>query len=73
MSVLDQLFVYHPDPWEDRDWAKWSGLPLEDVRSKPISKSQVFESTGPLHMILVCTYTLTENQGPLILSPAQFP
>ena len=31
MSLLDQLFVYHPEPWQDRDWAKLSGLPLEDV------------------------------------------
>ena len=23
--------VYHPDPWEDRDWGKLSGLPLEEV------------------------------------------
>ena len=31
MSLLDQLFVYYPEPLEDRDWAKFSGLPLEDV------------------------------------------
>lgn len=31
MSLLDQFFVYHPGPWQDRDWAKLSGLPLEDV------------------------------------------
>lgn len=31
MSLFDQLFVYHPDPWIDRDWARASGLPLEDV------------------------------------------
>ncbi|TAL10986.1 MAG: alpha/beta hydrolase [Nitrospirae bacterium] len=30
-AVLDQLLVYHPSPWEDRDWARVSGLPLEDV------------------------------------------
>jgi len=29
--------------------------------------------TGSLPMILVYTYTLTVSQGPLILSPAQFP
>lgn len=29
--MLDQLLVYHPAPWEDRDWARLSGLPLEDV------------------------------------------
>lgn len=31
MSLLDQLFVYHPEPWQDRDWAQLSGLPLEEV------------------------------------------
>ncbi len=31
MSFLDQFFVYHPEPWQDRDWARQSGLPLEDV------------------------------------------
>ena len=31
MSLLDQFFVYHPEPWRDRDWAQLSGLPLEDV------------------------------------------
>lgn len=30
-AVLDQLLVYHPAPWKDRDWARLSGLPLEDV------------------------------------------
>lgn len=30
-NVLDQLFVYHPHPWIERDWARASGLPLEDV------------------------------------------
>lgn len=31
VSVLDRIFVYHPDPWQDRDWRTASGLPLEDV------------------------------------------
>ena len=31
MSILDQYFVYHPEPWQDRDWARLSGVPLEDV------------------------------------------
>lgn len=31
MSVLDQFFVYHPDPWKELDWRARSGLPLEDV------------------------------------------
>lgn len=31
MSLLDQLFVYHPDSWQEKDWRAASGLPLEDV------------------------------------------
>lgn len=31
-DFLDQVFVYHPAPWIDRNWARISGLPLEDVR-----------------------------------------
>ena len=31
MGILDQFFVYHPEPWQDRDWARLSGLPMEDV------------------------------------------
>ena len=31
MNILDQYFVYHPEPWQDRDRARLSGLPLEEV------------------------------------------
>lgn len=31
ISILDQFFVYHPEPWEAGDWRSVSGLPLEDV------------------------------------------
>jgi len=31
VSFLDQFFVYYPEPWQDREWARESGLPLEDV------------------------------------------
>lgn len=31
MSLLDQFFVYHPDPWKDQDWKAYSGLPLEEI------------------------------------------
>ena len=30
-EFFDQYLVYHPAPWEGRDWAQVSGLPLEDV------------------------------------------
>ncbi len=29
--MLDSLFVFHPSPWEERNWAQLSGLPLEEV------------------------------------------
>ena len=31
MGILDQFFVYHPDPWQDQEWARLSGLPLGDI------------------------------------------
>ncbi|MCP9447138.1 MAG: alpha/beta hydrolase, partial [Nitrospira sp.] len=31
MGILDQFFVYYPKPWQDHDWVRISGLPLEDV------------------------------------------
>lgn len=31
MSLLDQIFVYHPDPWTEEDWRARSRLPLEDI------------------------------------------
>ena len=30
-SFLDRFFVFHPHPWVERDWARVSGLPLQDV------------------------------------------
>ena len=30
-NLLDQLMVFHPEPWIDRDWRSQSRLPLEDV------------------------------------------
>lgn len=30
-NILDRVFIYHPHPWIERDWAGISGLPLEDV------------------------------------------
>ncbi|HEY7533448.1 MAG TPA: alpha/beta hydrolase [Nitrospiraceae bacterium] len=31
MSLLDQFFVYHPEPWKDLEWKARSGVPLEDI------------------------------------------
>jgi fermentation-respiration switch protein FrsA (DUF1100 family) len=30
-AFFDQYLVYHPAPWEDQNWARASGLPLQDV------------------------------------------
>src|SRR2546422_1834859 len=57
-SLLDQLFVYHPDPWQDRDWAKISGLPLEDVWFPAADGTRLFgwyvESSGSPAVLLWC-------------------
>ncbi|TLY16233.1 MAG: alpha/beta hydrolase [Nitrospirae bacterium] len=58
MSLLDQLFVYHPDPWQDRDWAKISGLPLEDVWFAAADGTKLFgwyvASSGSPTVLLWC-------------------
>lgn len=41
-NFLDQLLVYHPDPWEDRDWARISRLPLEDVAFPAADGTRLF-------------------------------
>jgi fermentation-respiration switch protein FrsA (DUF1100 family) len=30
-NFLDRLFVFHPDPWIERDWARIGRVPLEEV------------------------------------------
>ena len=42
MSLLDQFFVYHPHPWEERDWAKLSGVSLEDVWFQALDGTKLF-------------------------------
>jgi fermentation-respiration switch protein FrsA (DUF1100 family) len=42
MSLLDRFFVYHPEPWQERDWAKLSGLPLEDVWFQSVDGVRLF-------------------------------
>ena len=39
---LDHFFVYHPSPWIDRDWRRWSGLPLEDVWFRSLDDTKLF-------------------------------
>ena len=58
MSLLDQFFVYHPYPWEDRDWAKLSALPLEEVWFPSTDGQRLFgwyvEQPSPSAMLVWC-------------------
>lgn len=58
MSILDQVFVFHPDPWKDRDWKALSGLPLEEVWSTSADGTKLFgwyvESRATSGVILWC-------------------
>mgnify|MGYP003336056373 CR=1 FL=1 len=58
MSLLDQLFVYHPEPWRDRDWAGFSGVPLEDVWFQSADGTKLFgwyvESAATNAVLLWC-------------------
>jgi hypothetical protein len=42
MSLFDQFFVYHPEPWQDRDWARLTGLPLEEVWFQAADGARLF-------------------------------
>ena len=42
MSLLDQFFVYHPHPWEERDWSAAAGVPLEDVWFQAADGTKLF-------------------------------
>ncbi|OQW35499.1 MAG: peptidase [Nitrospira sp. SG-bin1] len=58
MSLLDQFFIYHPEPWQDRDWARLSGLPLEDVWFQSSDGVRLFgwyvETTADRPVLLWC-------------------
>ena len=58
MSLLDQFFVYHPEPWQDRDWARLSGLPLEEVWFQAADGARLFgwyvESSTTSGVVLWC-------------------
>ena len=57
-NFLDQLLVYHPDLWEDRDWARISRLPLEDVWFHAEDGTRLFgwyvEASGTPAVLLWC-------------------
>ncbi len=58
MSILDQFFVYHPEPWKDRDWAQLSGLSLEEVWFQAADGARLFgwyvESSATNAVVLWC-------------------
>ena len=58
MSLLDQFFVYHPEPWQDRDWARLSRVPLEDVWFQAADGARLFgwyvEAEADRPVILWC-------------------
>ena len=58
MGILDQYFVYHPEPWQDRDWARLSGLPLEDVWFQSADGTKLFgwyvEASATSAVVLWC-------------------
>ena len=43
MSLLDQSIRLSPEPWQDRDWAKFSGMPLEDVCFQAADGERLFD------------------------------
>lgn len=58
VGLFDQLFVYHPDAWKDRDWRAASGLPLEDVWFQSADGTKLFgwyvEASADRPVILWC-------------------
>ena len=57
-GLLDQLVVYHPHPWSDRDWTRVSGLPLQDVWFQAADGTKLFgwyvEAAGHSAVLLWC-------------------
>lgn len=58
MNLLDQFFVYHPHPWEERDWSTAAGVPLEDVWFQSADGTKLFgwyaEHTATSAVLLWC-------------------
>jgi hypothetical protein len=58
MGILDQFFVYHPDPWKDQDWKARSGLPLDEVWFQSGDGTKLFgwyvESAATSAVVLWC-------------------
>lgn len=41
-NFLDQMFVFHPAPWINRNWAGFSRLPLEEIWFKSSDGTRLF-------------------------------
>ena len=58
MGILDQFLVYHPAPWVERDWARLSRLPLQEVWFEAADGTRLFgwyvESSGGQATLLWC-------------------
>jgi uncharacterized protein len=58
MGILDQFFVYHPDPWKDQDWKARSGLPLEEIWFQSADGTKLFgwyvENAATSAVVLWC-------------------
>lgn len=57
-NLFDQMFVYYPSPWIERDWARVSGLPLQDIWFQSLDGTRLFgwyvESSGSTGVMLWC-------------------
>ena len=57
-NFFDQFLVYHPAPWVDRDWARLSRLPLQEVWFEAADGARLFgwyvESSGGRATLLWC-------------------
>ncbi len=54
--MMERLLVFQPSPWEDRNWAQLSGLPLEDVWLQVDETARVFGwfvDAGPGHPVVL--------------------
>jgi len=58
MGLLDQFFVYHPEPWKEEDWRTRSGLPLEDIWFQSSDGTKLFgwyaENAATSAVVLWC-------------------